>query len=121
MLNLDLNILSIDVLAWGEIFTRYTEEVRAFLSRGGIISWGIVPTLGEEVAAVTAPELLARLEDLWSFLAGRGISREQILAQAWLAPARCCLVDPDESGVERAFSLLKEISERLKDKYQLET
>ena len=100
LLNLDLDILSVDILAWGEIFTRYATEIKAFLDRGGIISWGITPTLGEEVEATAVSEMIARLESHWDYLASRGIDKEQLLAQAWLAPARCCLIDPDESGVE---------------------
>lgn len=119
LLNLDLNILSLDILAWGEVFTYYTQEIKSFLDRGGIISWGITPTLDEQVRAVTVPELLAKLEGFWDFLAARGIPKEQILAQAWLAPARCCLVNPDESGVEKSFAMLREISQNLREKYKL--
>ncbi|HBG23032.1 MAG TPA: hypothetical protein DDW83_07245, partial [Peptococcaceae bacterium] len=74
-----------------------------FLDRGGIISWGITPTLEEQLDGATVSELLAKLEGFWDFLASRNIPKEQILAQAWLAPARCCLVNPDESGVEKSF------------------
>lgn len=42
-----------------------------------------------------------------------------ILAQAWLAPARCCLIDPDEPGVEIYFAILKKIAEILREEYQL--
>lgn len=117
LLNLDLDILSVDILAWGEIFTRYATEIKSFLDKGGIISWGITPTLGEEVGATAVPEMLARLESHWDYLASRGIDKEQILAQAWLAPARCCLIDPDESGVEKSFGMLKETAQMLREKY----
>ncbi len=119
LLGLDLNILSVDILAWGEIFTRYTGDIRTFLNRGGIIAWGITPTLDEEINGVSAIQLVEKLESLWEFLASRGIPKEQILSQAWLAPARCCLINPNETGVEKSFALLREISGILKDKYKL--
>ncbi len=119
LLNLDLDILSVDILAWGDIFTRYTEELRRFLDRGGIISWGITPTLDEEVAGATAAAMVERLEALWGFLASKGIPKEQVLAQAWLAPARCCLVNRDETGVERSFAMLQEVADTLKERYKL--
>jgi hypothetical protein len=119
LLNLDLDILAVDTLAWGEIFTRYTDELRRFMDRGGIISWGITPTLDEDVAGVTATAMIERLETLWDYLASKGIPKEQVLAQAWLAAARCCLVNRDETGVERSFAILKEVANTLKERYKL--
>jgi hypothetical protein len=119
LLNLDFDILSVDTLAWGEIFTRYTDELRRFLDRGGIVSWGITPTLDEEVAGVTATAMIERLEALWDYLASKGIPKEQVLAQAWLAPARCCLVNRDETGVEHSFAILQEVANTLKGRYRL--
>jgi hypothetical protein len=120
LLDLDLDILSVDTLVWGDIFTRYTGELRRFLDRGGIISWGITPTLDEDVADVTVNAMLNKLEKMWDFLASRGIPKEQILAQAWLAPARCCLVNRDETGVERSFTILQEVANTLQERYRLE-
>jgi hypothetical protein len=35
-----------------------------------------------------------------------------------LSPATCCLVNPDaEKTVEKAFSVVNELSQRLKEKY----
>jgi len=117
---LDLNILSVDVFGWGHIFTRYHEEIKDFLAAGSIISWGVIPTLTEELSKEGIETLLVHLESLWDYLAGRGIDKETILSRAWLAPARCCLVNADgAASVERAFTLLREISQRLRDKYGL--
>jgi len=115
-----LEILSIDAYGCGEIFTRYSEEVRAFLDAGNIISWGIVPTLTDELGRESVEKLALRLEGLWSNLVGRGTSLKQILKQAWLAPARCCLINADgHATVERAYSTLKEVAAVLRDKYDL--
>ena len=120
LLNMDLDILSIDSFGWGHIFTRYHDEVIAFLTRGGIISWGIVPTLTEEIEAQTVDLLVKQLEDFWDYLAGMGVDKKLILDRAWLAPARCCLVNSNGSAsVEQAFKVLKEISNRIRDKYSL--
>lgn len=118
---LDLDILSVDSFGWGHIFTRYLEEVKAFLQGGSIISWGIVPTLTEEINAESVDKLAGRLEGLWDYLAERGVDKRLILNRAWLAPARCCLVNADgPASVEKAFSFLREVSLRLREKYDLE-
>ena len=120
LLNMNLDILSIDSFGWGHIFTRYHDEVIAFLKRGGIISWGIVPTLTEEIEAQTVDLLVKQLEDFWDYLARMGIDKKLILDRAWLAPARCCLVNSNGSAsVDQAFKVLKEISTRIRDKYSL--
>ncbi|HHY39843.1 MAG TPA: hypothetical protein GX502_01175 [Syntrophaceticus sp.] len=119
LLNLDLDILSLDALSWGEVFSYYTEEIRDFLDQGGIIVWGISPTTDEQTKTVTVSELLAKLEGFWDYLAARAIPKEQILAQAWLAPDHCFFLNQALSNVEQSFSLLREISQRLREKYRL--
>ena len=118
---LNLDILSVDIYGNGHIFTRYAGEIKAFLEAGGILSWGIVPTLTGELSAEDVASLVKRLEDLWDYLAAKGISRELILDRAWLAPARCCLVNADgHATVERAFAVLREMSRILREKYGLD-
>lgn len=117
---LDLDILSVDVYGNGHIFTRYANEIKPFLERGGIISWGIVPTLTEELNTESIDALINRLEEYWIYLASKGIPIETILERAWLAPARCCLVNTDGSAtVENAFTAVRQIAKRLKIKYEL--
>ena len=119
--DLDLDILSVDVFANGPIFTKYTGQLKAFLERGGIISWGVAPTLTEELTAESTDSLQTRLEDMWNYLDTHGIDKRLVLKQAWLAPARCCLVNTDGTGsVEKSFAIVRELSARLKDKYGLD-
>lgn len=118
---LELDILSVDSFGWGHIFTRYFEEVKAFLEGGSIISWGIVPTLTEEVNVESVDRLVGRLEGLWNYLVERGIDKGLILDRAWLAPARCCLVNADgPASIEKAFQFLREASLRIREKYDLD-
>lgn len=115
LLDLDLDILSLDVLARGYIFSRYREEIRSFLDRGAIISWGITPTLTEEYVEEDLQSMIGRIDELWSYLEQGGITRKQLLRQAWFAPARCCLINPDgETTVERSFELLGEVAAHFK-------
>ncbi|MFZ5597877.1 MAG: hypothetical protein ACOY31_12800 [Bacillota bacterium] len=117
---LGLQILSIDAYGQGEIFTRYVDEIRAFLDEGNIISWGIVPTLTDELDREGVESLAAMLEQLWSNLTSRDISLKKILKQSWLAPARCCLINADgHRTVEKSFRTLTEVSRVLRDKYDL--
>ncbi len=118
LLGLELDILSADVLAWGHIFTRYVVELKAFLDRGGIISWGITPTMTHELEGESAATMVNRLEGMWDYLAGRGVDKKLLLSRAWLAPARCCLLNLDGGAtVEKSLALLQEVSSILRDRY----
>ncbi len=117
LLQLELDVLSLDVLARGHIFSRYSEDIRSFLDRGGIISWGITPTLTEDYEKESVQSMIDLTEKLWQSLDGAGIPYEQILAQAWFAPARCCLVNQDgEETVEKSFLMLNEVAGHFKSK-----
>ncbi len=115
LLNLELDVLSLDVLARGHIFSRYAEEIKNFLDRGAIISWGITPTLAEEYEKENIESMIEMLDTIWDSLGEAGISRGQLLKQAWLAPARCCLVNQDgEETVAKSFRMLQEVADHFK-------
>ena len=115
LLRLNLDILSVDAFSWGHIVVRYTDEVKEFLRRGGILVWGITPTLTAELREETVESLFRRLVELWQFLGKHGLDESLIFERSWLAPSRCCLINADGvTSVETSFSLLKRVAERIK-------
>jgi len=120
LLNLDLDILSLDVYTNGEIFASYAPSIRRFLDRGGVLAWGIVPTNVEPFEKENMVSLERRIEEVWDALSGKGVQKEFLLSRSLLSPATCCLVNPDgERTVEKAFGVVKELSLRLREKYGL--
>jgi len=120
LLTLDLDILSMDVYSNGEIFVNYATGIKRFLERGGILVWGLVPTNFEPFEKEDMESLEALFQDIWSRLASKGIDTEFLISRSLLSPATCCLVNPDkEKTVEKAFKMIKELCERLKQKYGL--
>ena len=120
LLDAGLDILSMDAFTCGEMIVNYPSLVK-FLKRGGIMSWGIVPTLTELFKDVTLSELFDFLDRLWEKLAMSGLDKEQIARQSILAPAACCLVNPDgDKTVENTFELLKNLSGEFRSRYGLE-
>ncbi|MGD8449615.1 MAG: hypothetical protein PVF36_10325, partial [Desulfobacterales bacterium] len=115
LLGLDLDILSLDIFQNGEIFSSYSESIKRFLDRGGVIAWGIVPTNFEPFEAENINTLEARLVGVWNFLVDKGIDREFLISRSLISPATCCLVNPDgEKTVEKAFKVVTELSQRLR-------
>jgi hypothetical protein len=118
LLNLDLDVLSLDVYTNAEVFASYAPSIRKFLDRGAVIVWGIVPTGFEAFAREEIPSLVERLETVWQILWAKGVDREQMLAQSMISPATCCLVNPDkEKTVERAFGAVRQMAQQLRERY----
>ena len=120
LLTASLDLLSFDAYARGEVFARYAGQIKRFLDKGGILSWGIVPTGISDLGPETVQSLVKRLEAEWDYITEQGVDREQIVRQGLLAPATCCLVNPDQTvTVERAFALVQAVSEVLREQYRL--
>jgi hypothetical protein len=120
LLDLDLDVLSLDVYTNAEIFSCYGASIQKFIDRGGLIVWGIVPTGWEVFEKEETPSLVRRLEDIWKILWSKGIDREQLIDRSMLSPATCCLINPDkERTVERAFAAVKQMAVVLKDAYKV--
>ena len=119
LLRSGLDVLSFDSFSCGEMITRY-DSLKDFFVRGGIVSWGIVPTSTELLEEETVESLAGRLETFWEDLVRRGVDREKLLRQSLLAPATCNLLSPDkEKTVEKAFEVLKALSVKIRERYRL--
>ena len=119
LLKSKLDILSFDSFNCGVVIINYP-SLREFLGRGGVLSWGIVPTYTELLEQETIDSLKERLETFWEDLFRRGVDQERLLRQSLLAPATCNLLNPDkEKTVEKAFEILRELSTKIRKKYGL--
>ena len=133
LLELGVEILSFDAFQIGFMPKEYTLSVAEFIKKGGIISWGIVPTEFKTLEAQTPEKLASLLSGYWEVVSeNTDLSLDQIAEQTLIAPARCCLVELtieaeerskvtniEEKIVEKAFSFLPELSEILKKRYGL--
>ena len=133
LLELGVEILSFDAFQIGFMPKEYTQSVAEFIKKGGIISWGIVPTEFKALEIQTPEKLASILSSYWNVVSeNTDLSLDQIAEQALIAPARCCLVELtieaaersktsniEEKIVEKAFSFLSELSQILKRKYRL--
>ncbi len=121
LLGLDLDILSLDVYSNGEVFSAYHTAIRRFLDRGGVLSWGIVPTNFEPFEKEDLETLTERLIGYWGSLERKGLDLEFLLSRSLLSPATCCLINPDrEKTVEKAFQTVRYLSIRLRERFRLE-
>lgn len=120
LLNTDLDVLSLDVFTNGEVFVSYGDSISRYLKRGGVLVWGIVPTGFEDFSKSNIGTLAKQLENIWGHLVRKGIDLDMLLHQSLLSPATCCLINPDkEKTVEKAFTMINELSQFLSKKYRI--
>ena len=119
LLNLDLDILSLDIYSNAEVFAAYAPAIQRFIDRGGILVWGIVPTGIEAFGLAPMPSLTERLETVWKVIWSRGVDRTQMIRASMLSPATCCLVNPDRHAtVDLAFAAVNRMAVDLREKYR---
>ncbi|MCX7704428.1 MAG: hypothetical protein N2234_10115 [Planctomycetota bacterium] len=103
-----LDILSFDAYFYGDALLLYSDSLRRFLHKGGILSFGIVPTDGENTLLETEESLRRRLNQLLERLSSKGVSvpENQIL----FTPS-CGTGSLSPTAAERVFSLLSSFSQ----------
>jgi hypothetical protein len=76
LLGTSIDFLNLDAYNCLEQLALYPEELRAFLDRGGVVAWGIVPNT-EEIFKITPKQLAERLwrglESMEATAIGRGV------------------------------------------------
>jgi methionine synthase II (cobalamin-independent) len=108
------DILSLDAYAFFDQFVIYREAIRRFLERGGLIAWGLVPTLSPaDLERETAESLLAQWEAKSARVAALGIDRERLMAQSLITPA-CGMGTLSVELAMKALRLTRELSNRIR-------
>ncbi len=119
LLKTSLDILSLDAYNYGYTLVLYHEEVKAFLERGGVVAWGIVPSDEGELKGETAKSLLDRLEEEIGALDRKGVSFRLVMEQCLVTPS-CGLGPISPEAASWALELLDGISKELRKRYRLE-
>lgn len=111
-----LDILNFDTYNYAESLTLYPAEVKAFISRGGCIAWGIVPNNTESLNKETIAALRERLEEAIAPFTRHGLPFRDIIAHSLLTPS-CSLASMSEEGSEKALELLTSLSAEMRSRY----
>ncbi|HCC68757.1 MAG TPA: hypothetical protein DEP99_02610 [Nitrospiraceae bacterium] len=100
-----LDIFSFDAYFFWDSLPIYHDEVKAFINRGGIIAWGIVPTT-EAIRKVTINGLQEQFGKGLDSIEAIGIARERLINQSLITPS-CGTGSMEIKDAMRVFSLLK--------------
>ena len=116
LLSTPLDILSFDAYNYSYTIALYPEEVKAFLERGGVIAWGIVPHDEQDLKGETVKSLIDRLEESIGALNRKGVSF-RLLTERCLVTPSCGLESLSEEAAAWALELLAAVSKELRKRY----
>ncbi|MDZ7761856.1 MAG: hypothetical protein U5L00_16580 [Desulfovermiculus sp.] len=112
------DILSFDAYTYFDKLALFSQDLTRFLDRGGVIAWGIVPTLEpEKIEQETAQSLLSQLRAKLDHLIGLGIDRNTLLAQSLITPS-CGTGSLSTEHARKVLDLTREVSQALREKLQ---
>lgn len=117
LLGSDIDILSFDAYGFFDRLAPLSAELDAFLTRGGIIAWGGVPTgRAEDIAAESVDSLCARWEAQMELLAATGRDKAELLRQVLITPS-CGTGSLSQEMALRVLTLTRDVSRTLRQRY----
>ncbi len=117
ILNSNLDIVSFDAYEYAENFLLYRQEIAKFVKKGGVISWGIIPTDLEQISKETTESLYEKLIGYCIQLENEtNLSIETILSSSLLTPA-CGFGARDQVTTIEAFSLSNSLSSKVRENF----
>ncbi len=115
LLATSIHILNLDAYGYAETLALYADDVKAFLNRGGIIAWGIVPA-SEVIYAETPEHLLERLEQAMQMLVAKGIPLDRIVEASLITPS-CGTGSLSVETAERVLATTAQVSQLARRKF----
>jgi len=115
LLSTSIDILGFDGYNYSQSLSLYPDDLKTFLSRGGIIAWGIVPTTEDALEKETSESLLTRLDEAFLLLTEKGIAKEDLIESCLITPS-CGLASISKEAAYKALELTSGVSYLLKNR-----
>lgn len=109
----DLEVVSFDAYNYFSSLIPFISSLKDFLSRGGSLAWGLVPTMYGQSWKEDEGSLLKVLEGQFAELSGRGIPRDLLLSRSLITPA-CGTGLLEKDLAERIYQLTASVSRKLR-------
>lgn len=109
----NLDVVSFDAYSYFSSVIPFAEPLAGFLARGGALAWGLVPTMNDRALAEDEDSLIKILEEYWSELIKRGITRDALVKSSLITPA-CGTGLLEVSLADRICALASSVSKKLR-------
>lgn len=106
------DIVNFDAYEYFTSMQSYVRELKDFFARGGILAWGIVPTVNN-VVNETLDSLYNKFIEEVNYFVEKGINRETILQQSLITPS-CGTGTLTPDLAEIVYNLTQELSIKLR-------
>ena len=117
VLDSKLDLINFDAFFFSQNFSLFATSLDKFLNRGGLIAWGIVPTLDTDALQNTNINKLINIyENAKNLLVAKGIKENKIIKASIITPS-CGAGSLNIENATIAMKYLKELSANLKQKY----
>jgi len=112
IMGLDPAVISLDAYVTAKEFLLYADAIRAYMERGGVVAWGIVPAEYKIFATETVDSLYAKYRDIRAQLT-KQVPAELFDAQSLITPS-CGIRFADVAGANAIHHAAAEISRRIR-------
>jgi len=112
----DAQVINFDAYQFVEKIALYPKELKAFLERGGMLAWGIIPVAEDILRLESEEHLVARFEEGLGLLVEIGIDKRRLLERSFVTPC-CSTATLSKERAEQVFRYTQNISEELRRKY----
>ena len=117
LLATEIDILSFDAYSFFDKLMLYSESIKEFIAREGILSWGLIPTSHpEKLKGETVDSLIGKWQSYVKQLADYNIDAEKVVRYSLITPS-CGAGSLSHEGSVRVLKLLKDVSEELRKLY----
>jgi methionine synthase II (cobalamin-independent) len=108
-----VDVISFDAYDYGETIGLYQKNLKKFLDRGGILSFGIVPA-SNKINQEGEESIKKKLNNLLNSLLKKGFAKEKLTKNCLITPS-CGLGNLKEDVAKKILNSTKELSNELKE------
>jgi methionine synthase II (cobalamin-independent) len=111
------DIISFDAYSFFDKLILYPDLVKRFMKSGGILAWGIVPTLNsDDIEKETSDSLVAAWEEQVRAIQAIGIDKSAILDQTLITPS-CGTGSLSLDHAKKVLVLTRQVSDIIRNKF----
>lgn len=114
-IKVDVDIINLDGYFFAQSLSLFHEQLKPYLQNGGMIAWGVVPTLDKDaLKASDLNTMVKKFDEAVDYLVKKGIDRSLVINHSMITPS-CGAGSLSEELAEKAMNLTFELSKTLKN------